>query len=69
MLLRLSGSGRLHRQVYDALRTRILSGDIGRGARLPSTRALRLLGYSGLSVDDIREGIRRLAPVARRERP
>src|SRR5215218_11381870 len=30
----------LHRQVYEGLREAILSGRLGRGARLPSSRAL-----------------------------
>ncbi|HYC55369.1 MAG TPA: PLP-dependent aminotransferase family protein [Candidatus Binatia bacterium] len=39
-MLQLSGQGPLHRQVYLALRQSILSGELRRGARLPSSRAL-----------------------------
>lgn len=35
-----SASGPLHRQVYDAIRTAILSGGLQPGERLPATRAL-----------------------------
>jgi len=40
MLLRLSGEGPLHRQVYAALRRGILAGELPAGSRLPSTREL-----------------------------
>ncbi|HYB99352.1 MAG TPA: PLP-dependent aminotransferase family protein [Candidatus Limnocylindrales bacterium] len=39
-MIHLSGHGPLHRQVYLALRQSILSGELRRGARLPSSRAL-----------------------------
>ena len=40
MLLKLHGAGPLYRRIYRALRGKILAGDLGPGARLPSTRAL-----------------------------
>jgi GntR family transcriptional regulator / MocR family aminotransferase len=40
MLIRLDGRGPLHRQVYTALRDRILSGEMEGGSRLSSTREM-----------------------------
>jgi GntR family transcriptional regulator/MocR family aminotransferase len=40
LLLKLSGKAPLHVQIYGALRERILSGELPRGARLPSSRQL-----------------------------
>ena len=40
MFVTLDGEGPLHRQVYRALRSEILSRRLGPGARLPSTRRL-----------------------------
>jgi GntR family transcriptional regulator/MocR family aminotransferase len=40
LLLRLAGKEPLHVQIYGALRDRILSGELPRGARLPSSRQL-----------------------------
>src|SRR5262249_13141368 len=40
MFVSLDGEGPLHRQVYRALRSEILSRRFGPGARLPSTRTL-----------------------------
>jgi len=39
-LLRLDGHGPAYRQIYRALRALILSGELGRAARLPATREL-----------------------------
>lgn len=45
--LRLSGEGPLYLQIYGAVRTRILSGDIAVGEALPPTRKLaKMLGVS-----------------------
>ena len=40
MLLRLDATGQLYRQIYRALRERIVRGQLRGGNRLPSTRAL-----------------------------
>src|SRR5687768_2752496 len=47
MLLRLRSAGPLYRRVYEALRDKILSGELAAGAPLPGTRTLaRDLGVS-----------------------
>ncbi len=52
------GSGRRSEQVFDRLRTRILSGELGAGARLPNERDLaQALGVNRASV---REAVKRL---------
>src|SRR5258705_976167 len=51
MLLELAASGPLYRRVYDALRTKILRGELATGATLPGTRTLaRDLGVSRIVV-------------------
>jgi GntR family transcriptional regulator/MocR family aminotransferase len=51
MLLNLTGSGPLYRRIYDALRMRILRGELEAGAALPGTRTLaRDLGVSRIVV-------------------
>lgn len=51
LLLRLDGQGTLYGQTYRALRNAILSGQLGGGSRLPSTRALA--GELGVSRNTI----------------
>lgn len=47
LLVRLDGQGTLYGQIYRALRSAILSGQLGGGARLPSSRTLAIeLGVS-----------------------
>jgi GntR family transcriptional regulator/MocR family aminotransferase len=51
MLLPLGTTGPLYRRIYDALRTRILRGELAAGAPLPGTRTLaRDLGVSRIVV-------------------
>src|SRR4051795_5065174 len=51
MILELADSGPLYRRIYDALRTKILRGELAAGARLPGTRTLaRDLGVSRIVV-------------------
>src|SRR4051812_16729115 len=51
MLLDLPSSGPLYRRIYDALRTKILRGELAAGAPLPGTRTLaRDLGVSRIVV-------------------
>lgn len=51
MLLELTTSGPLYRRIYDALRTKILRGELAAGATLPGTRTLaRDLGVSRIVV-------------------
>lgn len=51
MLLHLDSSGPLYRRIYDALRTKILGGDLPAGTPLPGTRTLaRDLGVSRIVV-------------------
>jgi len=51
VLLELAASGPLYRRIYDALRTKILRGDLAAGAPLPGTRTLaRDLGVSRIVV-------------------
>src|SRR2546430_11076804 len=51
MLLELASSGPLYRRIYDALRSKILRGELASGAALPGTRTLaRDLGVSRIVV-------------------
>jgi len=51
MLLELAASGPLYRRIYDALRAKILRGELAAGAALPGTRTLaRDLGVSRIVV-------------------
>src|SRR5256885_452848 len=51
MLLELATAGPLYRRIYDALRTKILRGELAAGAALPGTRTLaRDLGVSRIVV-------------------
>src|SRR4051795_11583699 len=51
MILELADSGPLYRRIYDALRAKILRGDLAAGAPLPGTRSLaRDLGVSRIVV-------------------
>src|SRR3954453_13785489 len=51
MILELADSGPLYRRIYDALRAKILRGELAAGAPLPGTRSLaRDLGVSRIVV-------------------
>jgi GntR family transcriptional regulator / MocR family aminotransferase len=40
MLIQLAGSEPLYQQIYDALKHKVLSGELQRGTKMPSSRTL-----------------------------